>query len=915
MLDLLRVESSVHSAVRQPMQITFRKTLIAYTLIIVVIAAAGTSLYTIGSSRRRAVLAFDESCSSSVRLAAVTLASEVEGGDIAALRTELDRLLEVGGLKAVGVFHEDGEPLVQVRSGSLFHESFPALRDYKKSPGEIRSLYQHNQLRVTSPIHAKGGQFLGFLACDFSMLRVYAGQWQLTISTLCLTGLVVALSAVLAVALSWKVIGPIRRMIQVTEQISRRRFDVRVRSTRQQELNSLAQTINGMAEQLEKTTVSKDYVSSIVESMWDGLLVVDGSGAVHKTNPAASRLFARPEAELIGASIDNLLLTLSGSPYDPMDLLIDQLPEGVDGYAVNLGPEPTPVSISSAPIEEQSGERRQFVVVLKDITVRKQTENALDHAIRDARRASQVKSEFLANMSHELRTPMNSIIGFTKRLIGKLAGEISERHMDALATVERNAQHLLGLINDILDLSKIEAGQMDLKRTQFDLALIAKDVVRQNDALLDGKPITLHVNAADKVEIVADRIKVVQIATNLLSNAIKYTDEGTIEMSVSAQVDSDGAQVAELQVKDTGVGIEEEGLKRLFRKFAQLDGSPTRSAGGTGSGLYITMQYVEMHGGRMRVESKVGEGSTFTVTLPLQQQDSQQQLTSQQQQPSQQQQSCQGSSEKPMPTTCPSGNGGGIDEIDGVLVLCIDDDDDSRRLLKLTLEEQSGYQVISANGFDSAIALASAHKPDLICLDLNMPRRNGVEVKEALAANPVSAGIPIISVSSEGDHGSYGEHDGDWVLTKPFDTNRMLAIIQNAIMASITSILFIEGDPDSRALFERSFLARGIRTKAVADGKEGLDQLGQCSPTAVILDLDSSPDDALAFLHSVRANAAFADLPVIVLAEEPIDPKMAPLLSRQADFVLDKKNYTMAKLIATILMASKHHRHHVEVLA
>jgi len=242
----------------------------------------------------------------------------------------------------------------------------------------------------------------------------------------------------------------------------------------------------------------------------------------------------------------------------------------------------------------------------------------LKKAEEESTRANLAKSEFLANMSHELRTPMNSIIGFTKRLLTKLEGQLDERNLDALQTVDRNARHLLGLINDVLDISKIEAGRMELHRSQFDMVEAIREVVSRSDALIDDRPIELITELPDAlIEVDADRIKIVQVITNLLSNGIKYTDEGTVTLKVATHQEARLGSVVKVSITDTGRGIKEEDLNRLFTKFTQLDGSLSRPVGGTGLGLYITSQFVEMHGGRIEVDSEFKIGSTFTVTLPV----------------------------------------------------------------------------------------------------------------------------------------------------------------------------------------------------------------------------------------------------------------------------------------------------------
>lgn len=242
----------------------------------------------------------------------------------------------------------------------------------------------------------------------------------------------------------------------------------------------------------------------------------------------------------------------------------------------------------------------------------------LEQAKETAEAANRAKSEFLANMSHELRTPMNSIMGFTKRLLKKLNGKLAERDMDALQTVDRNARHLLELINDLLDVSKIEAGRMDLRSARFDLIDAVREAVEQTAPLVDAKPIEIKLDLADNpIVLDADHTKIKQIVTNLLSNAIKYTEKGTVTITASEENDDRLGRMARIAVRDTGIGIKPEDHDRLFQKFTQLDSGAARLVGGTGLGLFITAKFVQMHGGWINMTSEFGKGSEFVVMLPL----------------------------------------------------------------------------------------------------------------------------------------------------------------------------------------------------------------------------------------------------------------------------------------------------------
>ena len=213
---------------------------------------------------------------------------------------------------------------------------------------------------------------------------------------------------------------------------------------------------------------------------------------------------------------------------------------------------------------------------------------------------------------------MNSIIGFTQRVLKTTGDSLNEQNRDALETVDRNAAHLLGLINDILDLSKIEAGRMDLNRSSVDLLGIITDVAQQTAPLTDNRPIELVLDLPDhEVQLKVDRVKLMQVVTNLISNGIKYTEQGTVTVKLRETRDAEFGRAVRIDVIDTGIGIRPEDIERLFKKFSQVDGDSTRQVTGTGLGLCIAAKYVEMHGGRIDVESTYGRGSTFSVFLPL----------------------------------------------------------------------------------------------------------------------------------------------------------------------------------------------------------------------------------------------------------------------------------------------------------
>lgn len=252
------------------------------------------------------------------------------------------------------------------------------------------------------------------------------------------------------------------------------------------------------------------------------------------------------------------------------------------------------------------------------VQAKEQADLELETSRAEALEATRAKSDFLASMSHELRTPMNSIIGFTERLIKKIGNQVGERELDALLTVERNAQHLLKLINDILDLSKIEAGKMSCERKNVDISRIVKGAAASLNPLADAKGLSISCQTSkQKAKVLGDATKLTQIFTNLIANSIKFTDQGSISIKLGIGKDDVHGKSATITIEDTGIGIKEEDMSKLFSKFTQLDQGENRSRGGTGLGLVITKNYVELHGGRIEVSSIYGSGTIFTVKLPL----------------------------------------------------------------------------------------------------------------------------------------------------------------------------------------------------------------------------------------------------------------------------------------------------------
>jgi len=367
---------------------------------------------------------------------------------------------------------------------------------------------------------------------------------------------------------------------------------------------------------------AEGHTSAILTTAFDAIVCIDQRGIIKTFNPAAEKLFGYTVEEVVGENISVVVPAPHRHQHD--QYLSRYLKTGWSNIvgakreAFGERKDGTKVPIALSVTEYTIGEDTFFAGIVHDITEQRKREE-LQRSKDVAEQSNKAKSEFLANMSHELRTPMNSIIGFTKRVLTKMDGQLDDRNLDALQTVERNAHHLLGLINGILDISKIEAGKMDFSPTDFNLVPVMNDVIQQAQTLTDHKPIQLILDLPDeKLDIQADQVKVAQIATNLVTNGIKYSDEGTVTLKVSRQQHAELGPAVAISVSDTGHGIHEADLELLFKKFTQFDADAARPGGGTGLGLYITSMFVKMHNGLIDVESKFGHGTKFTVFLPIQ---------------------------------------------------------------------------------------------------------------------------------------------------------------------------------------------------------------------------------------------------------------------------------------------------------
>jgi CheY-like chemotaxis protein/nitrogen-specific signal transduction histidine kinase len=493
-------------------------------------------------------------------------------------------------------------------------------------------------------------------------------------------------------------------------------------------------------------------------------------------------------------------------------------------------------------------------------------------AARDAAdEANRTKSSFLANMSHELRTPLNAIIGYSEILQEDAADKGDKEPIDDLQKIESAGRHLLGLINNILDLSKIEAGKMDVFIEAVDIQALVKEVLSIVKPLADKSENVIEVICpADIGSFRSDQTKVKQCLLNLLSNANKFTSKGTLTLRVARE---DNSWVC-LRVSDTGVGMTQEQLGRLFQAFSQADVSTTKRFGGTGLGLAITKHFCTMLGGDVTVESTPGAGSTFIIRLP-------------------DQAVAPAAVEAPAPEMAPA---------DGrATVLVVDDDASVRGLLTKTLERE-GYRVISAGNGVEALALAREHRPQAITLDVLMPQMDGWGALKELKADAELRDIPVIMVTVLNERGMAIPLGAADFVTKPVDRQRLTAILRDHCKGPRSaSILVVEDDLPTREALCLSLKSMGYAASAAINGRSGLDWLADNpAPNLILLDLMMPEMDGFEFLRELRQRPAFADVPVIVVTAKDLTAEDVCILSGQTERIIAKDQAYLTELAAAV---------------
>ena len=554
--------------------------------------------------------------------------------------------------------------------------------------------------------------------------------------------------------------------------------------------------------------------------------------------------------------------------------------------AIARGELATPIP---TPGRDELGDMSRTLAVFRDNArdIRAARDEA-EKARAEAEAASRTKSAFLANMSHELRTPLNAIIGYSEILVEDATDSGDEATVGDLQKIQGAGQHLLGLINGILDLSKIEAGRMDVYLEQIYLARLVDEVRAIVEPLVKKNGNKLVIECPPDIgSMRTDLTKLKQSLINLLSNAAKFTQNGTVTLALSRAQTASGQARFTFHVSDTGIGMNEEQLGRLFQAFTQADSSTTRHYGGTGLGLTITRHFASMLGGTIEVTSRPGEGSSFIMVLP--------------------DHPIQAAAPTADTMTVAPANGNGS----GLTVLVVDDDPTVHDLLAATLAKE-GHRVLHARDGAEALDILRKTPPDIVTLDVMMPKVDGWSVLGTMKSDPSLDHIPVIMITIVDDRNLGYSLGASEFMTKPIDRSRLLSLVQRfAGHEAQARVLIVDDDPDVRDVVRSTLENSGLKTFQAVNGRAAIDWLqSHPAPSLILLDLMMPEMDGFEFLNRIRDDDKLVDVPVVVLSAKELTAEERAFLAERTLLVLSKGAQPIGSLGSALSAIAKQRVRH-----
>jgi PAS domain S-box-containing protein len=618
----------------------------------------------------------------------------------------------------------------------------------------------------------------------------------------------------------------------------------------------LDEAVEELEHEREESDKRRSEIRAIVDTSVDAIAFVFPDGTFDYIDTRFTEFFAIKEEQIQERNWSEMIPLVGRIFEDPAEVLQLLANTASDEelefreMVTQRWPQSRELELISRPVITKRGRHLGRLYVFRDIT--------------HEREVDRMKTQFVSMVSHELRTPLTSIKGFTEMILDEDAGEINEEQREFLGIVEANADRLIALVNDLLDISRIESGRVELKLDLADIDEMMTIVVATMAHLIEEKSQTLEVFVdQDLPQIELDRDRIIQVLTNLVSNAYKYTQVGG-HIRLSAER---GDNLVRFAVADNGFGISEQDQEKLFSRFFRVDSELTREIGGTGLGLNIVKSIIEMHGGEVFLDSDLGVGSTFAFTLPLV--------------------SDVGVGE-PAPAEEP------VEEIlfsaEGRMILVVEDEQDIALLIR-SLLEKVGYTVETAATGEEAWAYlqTSGHMPDLITLDIELPGMNGFELATRMAADPKTSDIPTLVISIYGD-----DPRGDKLglvqgLAKPVDRLQLLNKVASMLGPAEAGgkVLIIEDDDQHQEELHSALTQQGFEVLQATDGKTGLAMANEEQPGLILLGLRLPDMDGTVILQSLKQTPETVAIPVIIASDEryQLSERARALALGAADFL------------------------------